>query len=266
MTERVTTGMNRRLIALTHASSPRMNAAVRTFIDVEPIDLGRVERQHVAYRRALEHAGAKVVVLDVNVEHPDAVFIEDAAVVLDEIAVVASMGTPSRCAEVHGIERELRHHRNVVRRIEPPATLEGGDVLRAFRTLYVGLGGRTNEAGADALGRITEPYGYEVRRVCVTGCLHLKTACTALPDGRLLVNSEWLEMQDLAGVPLLHVDDAEPDAANVVLVGDRIIMTAAHPRTVAQVRARGFHVDTVDLSELAKAEGSATCLSLVFAG
>jgi dimethylargininase len=100
--------------------------------------------------------------------------------------------------------------------------------------------------------------------VAVDGCLHLKTACTALPDGTLLVSPRWLDARDLAGFEVLHVADGEPDAANVALVGERVLMGAAHPRTLDLVRARGFEVDAVDLSEFAKAEGCVTCLSLLF--
>lgn len=250
-------------IAITHVPSPRMNDALRTFIDVRAIDMDRARLQHAEYRRVLERAGATVVVLDGSVEHADAVFIEDTAVVLDEIAILASMGAPSRRDEVASVEAELRRHRAEVARIEPPGTLEGGDVLRVGRTLYVGETGRTNREGREMLEAIARPHGYDVRSVAVHGCLHLKTACTALPDGTLLVHSPWIDLHALEGSSLLHVAEDEPDAANVVLIGERVVMSAAYPATLERVRARGFHVDSVDLSEFAKAEGSATCLSIL---
>ena len=251
------------VVAITHIPSPRMNDAVRTFIDVHAIDLDLAALQHEEYRRVLERAGAEVIVLDVNSAHADAVFVEDTAVVLDEVAIVTSMGAPSRREEPLGIEPELRRHRSAMARIEAPATLEGGDVLRVGRTLFVGATSRTNAAGVAALRAIAAPLGYTVRTVAVDGCLHLKTACTALPDGTLLVNPRWLDARDLAGHDLLHVADGEPDAANVVLVGDRVLMGAAHPRTTDLVRGRSFEVDLIDLSEFAKAEGCVTCLSIL---
>jgi dimethylargininase len=254
------------LVAITHVPSPRMEEAVRTFIDVAPIDLACVAAQHAAYRRALAEAGARVVVLDTNIAHADAVFVEDTAIVLDEVAILASMGAPSRRDEPAGVEAELRRHRGELVRIEAPATLEGGDVLRVGRTLLVGVTSRTNRAGIEALEAATRRFGYAVRAVRVAGCLHLKTACTALPDGALLVNRRALDPRDLEGFALVDVAEGEPDAANVALVGDRVLMTAAHPGTLDLVRARGFAVDALDLSELAKAEGSATCLSLLFSG
>jgi dimethylargininase len=259
MTSKARTG----IVALTHLPSPKMRDALRTFIDVQEIDLERVAEQHAEYRRVLERAGATVIVLDGNLDHADAVFIEDTAVVLDELAILASPGAASRRREVAGIEAELRRHRAEVVRLELPATLEGGDVLRVGRTLFVGATGRTNDVGFERLASIATPHGYVVRRAAVEGCLHLKTGCTALPDGTMLVNPRWIDVRDLGDAPLLHVAGDEPDAANVVLIGDRVIMASAFPRTAESVRARGFEVDEVDLSELAKAEGSATCLSIL---
>lgn len=240
-----------------------MNDAIRTFVDVRPIDLAKAHAQHAAYRRALEAAGARVVLLEGSVAHPDGVFVEDTAVVLDELAIVTSMGTAARRGETSDVEAELRRHRDEVARISLPATLEGGDVLRVGRTLWVGVTGRTNREGIERLAELARPHGYAVHAVTVTGCLHLKTACTALPDGTLLVNPAWLHTSDLCGAPLLHVPEGEPDAANVVVVGDRVILAAGHPKTAALVQARVGAVETVDLSEFAKAEGCGTCLSIL---
>ncbi len=240
-----------------------MNGAVRTFIGVDEIDVALARRQHDAYRATLERVGAQVVVLDANVAYPDAVFVEDTAVVLDEVAVVTSMGALSRREEPRGIEPELRRHRSEIVRVALPATLEGGDVLRVGRTVFVGLTSRTNAAGVEALESVTRRFGYDLRRVRVTGCLHLKTGCTALPDGCLLVNPRWIDERDLDSFAILHVPEAEPGAANVALVGARVIMSSAHARTIDLVRARGFEPDVVDLSEFAKAEGSVTCLSIL---
>ena len=251
------------LVAITHMPSPRMNDAVRTFIDVHAIDLDLAALQHEEYRRVLERAGAEVVVLDANIDHADAVFIEDTAVVLDELAILTSMGAPSRRDEPRAIEPELLRHRSTIARITAPATLEGGDVLRVGRTLFVGVTARTNVAGVAALRAIASSVGYSVRAVAVDGCLHLKTACTALPDGTMLLNPRWVDARDLSGCDVLHVAEGEPDAANVALVGGRVLMGAAHPRTTELIRARGFEVDVIDLSEFAKAEGCVTCLSIL---
>jgi dimethylargininase len=241
-----------------------LNACERTYLEPAPIDLARAAQQHDAYCRMLQDCGARVRVLSVNRELPDCVFIEDTAIILDEVAVLTSMGASSRRAEPAGVEPVLREYREVTR-VVLPATLEGGDVLRVGRELLVGLSSRTNTAGADALRAVAGRFGYKVTPVPVRGCLHLKSACTALPDGRLLANPAWLDVRAVSGFELVRVPDEEPDAANAALVGDRVCLPAAHPRTADLVCRLGFDVRTVDLSEFAKAEGCVTCLSLLLA-
>jgi dimethylargininase len=240
-----------------------MNECVRTYVEQERIDVARALEQHEAYRATLARCGANVHVLDVNRDCPDGVFIEDTAVVLDEVAVVTSMGTASRRSEPDGIARALERFRPL-ERVVAPATLEGGDVLRVGETLLVGRTSRTNAAGIAALTAIARPRGMRVVGVAVRGCLHLKSACTALPDGALLVNRAWLDDGDLHGFALVDVPAEEPDAANVALAGGVVCISAAHPRTAEALARRGFRVETIDLSEFAKAEGCTTCLSLIF--
>jgi dimethylargininase len=250
------------MLAFTHRPSLGMQQCARTFVDEQPIDLERANEQHAEYCRLLGELGLTVQVLDLYSELPDCVFIEDTAVVLEEIAILASMGTASRRSEPLGIEPILRHYRDV-RRIDQPATLEGGDVLRLGRQLMVGLSSRTNRAGADALVELARPLGYDVLPVGVHGCLHLKTACCALPDGRLLVNPAWLDMASLESFPLVEVPAEETWGANLLLVGEQILLAAEHPRTAIRLEKLGYSVRTVPLSEFAKAEGGATCLSLL---
>lgn len=250
-------------IALTHLPSPKMEDAIRTFAAHERIDLERVRAQHAAYRETLAKAGAEVVVLDTNLEHPDCVFIEDVAIVLDEVAILTPMGAPSRVAEPAGIEPTLREYREVAR-IEAPATIEGGDVIVVGKQILVGQTDRTNARGIEELARITKRFGYAVRGVPVHGCLHLKTACTALPDGALVANPAWLDLDALRTFDVVHVAEGEPHAANVVIVGARGITGAGNPRTAEAVRTHCLGLDILDLSELAKADGCGTCLSLLF--
>jgi dimethylargininase len=252
------------MFALTHVPSPNLEQCQRTYVAAAAIDFDQAVRQHEAYCAMLRRCGADVRTLDVNRELPDSVFIEDTAIVLDEVAVLTSMGAPSRRAEPVGIEPELRKYREVVR-VELPATIEGGDVLRVGRTLLVGLSSRTNARGIEALQAVARQFGYDVKPVPVRQCLHLKSACTALPDGSLLANPAWLDPQALRGFELVRVPDEEPDAANALLVGTHVCLPAAHPRTAELVRGLGFDVETVDVSEFAKAEGCVTCLSLLFA-
>ncbi len=250
------------LLAITHLPSPKLAECQLTFVERGPIDYGAACRQHAAYRELLRDCGADVVALAGNLDRPDGVFVEDAAIVLPEGALITRPGAESRRAEVAAIEAELSKHR-LREHVLPPATLEGGDVLRVGRTLLVGLSSRTNAAGVDALRRFAGRYGYDVRPVPVHGSLHLKTACTALPDGRLLVNRAWLDVAALDGFDLIDVPAAEPWGANVALVGEIVCAASEHAETADLVLSLGFPLRTVALSEFAKAEGGVTCLSLL---
>ena len=250
------------MLALAQAPSLRMDLGVRTYVGRTALEFSRVLDQHAGYCRALADCGAQVRVLEVNAHFPDGVFIEDTAVVLDEIAVLASMGTASRRAEPPGVEQALQEYRDVVR-LDAPANLEGGDVLRIGRRLLVGLSSRTNAAGIEALTAIVNRHDYVVQTVPVRQCLHLKTACTALPDGRLLVNPAWIDVSALAGLELLSIPQAEPWAANVLLANQAVLLAADHVQTIELIDKLGFDVHPVQISEFAKAEGGVTCLSLL---
>ena len=239
-----------------------MQACQRTFVPHVPIDSRLALGQHAAYCQVLRTLGCEVRTLDSNNALPDCAFIEDTAVVLDEVAVLGSMGTPSREPEPEQIEPVLREFREV-KRLPPAARLEGGDVLRVGRTLLVGHSRRTNSAGVEALQAIASPYGYEVLPVPVRHALHLKTACTALPDGRLLINPAWVAEDAIDGFPCLCIAESEPWAAYVALVGRGVLMSANAPLTAESIRRLGIPVETVDLSEFAKAEGGVTCLALL---
>jgi dimethylargininase len=243
--------------------SPAIADGERTHLERAPIDAALAARQHSEYEAALRELGCDVVRLPATAGHPDAVFIEDTAVVFDELAVVTRPGAASRRGETPAVAEALAAHRPVAS-LAAPARLDGGDVLRVGRTVFVGRSGRTDAAGIAALGRILEPAGYDVREVRVTGCLHLKSAATFLSEDALLVNPRWIDPDELAGFRLLEVDPAEPRAANVLAIGDRAIVSATHPRTRARIEAEGLTTIVVDLSELELAEAGVTCGSLVF--
>ena len=249
------------MIAITHVPSPKTELGQRTFVERGPIEHERAVRQHDEYCQMLRKFGAEVQTLSVNLDLPDCVFVEDTAIVLDEVAVLASMGAESRRAEPAGIEMALRKYREI-HRVELPATIEGGDVLRVGRKLLVGSSSRTNRAGVKALHAAVRRYGYDVVTVPVRECLHLKTACTALPDQRLLVNRAWLDTEALRGFELVPVP--EPWGANVALFGATVCAAGHNERTAEMIRELGFEVRTIDISEFAKAEGGITCLSILF--
>ena len=251
------------IVALTREPARALDACELTHRAREPIDAAAAAAQHRGYREALEACGARVVALPAVDELPDSVFVEDTAIVLEEVAVLTRPGAESRRGEVPLIEPEVARLRPVVR-VEPPATLEGGDVLRLGRTLYVGLSPRTNAEGAATLRRLVAPYGYEVVTVGLRGCLHLKTGCSALDDETVLVNPDWVDAGVFRGRKVVAVDAAEPWAANVLSVAGSVCVSAAFPRTAGALSACGHDVRSVEVSEFAKAEGGMTCMSLLF--
>jgi dimethylargininase len=250
------------LIALTRDVSPAIAQCELTHLDRTPIDLEVARAQHEAYEQCLATAGCVIHRVEADVDTPDSVFIEDIAIVFDEIAVITRPGAASRRAETPPVAEAVARHRPV-RRIEPPGTLDGGDVLRVGRTVFVGCSERTNSAGIGQLRCALRPLGYDVREVEVRGCLHLKSAVTAVSDELLLVNRVWVPGADLTGFELLEVHPEEPYGANVLRLADRVIHAAAFPRTRDRLEHRGVRVQSVDMSELAKAEGAVTCCSIL---
>lgn len=253
------------LVALTREPSASLGAGERTFRAREPIDVDTARAQHGAYRRALSECGAHVVTLPALDDLPDAVFVEDVAIVLDDLALLLPMGVESRREEPSQIEGEIARWREVVRLVEG-CRAEGGDMVRLGRTLYVGRTGRTDGAGFAALAAAVSPRGYRVIPVDVAGCLHLKSACTALDDDTILINPAWVDASAFEAERAIEVAADEPGAANAVRVGGSVLLQAGCPRTLERVARAGFEVRAVDVGELAKAEGSLTCLSLVFDG
>ncbi len=253
------------MIVVTRVPSEALVDCELTYVAREPIDLARALVQHQAYNHALRLCGAEVEVLPAAADLPDAVFVEDTAVVLDELAVVTWPASPARQTEVALIEPVLRGWRDVAH-VMPPATLEGGDVLRHGRTLFVGWSVRTNRAGIDSLRSLAEPLGYQVVPVAVTGCLHLKTACTALDDRTVLINPAWIDPEPFAALHQVLVDPAEPWGGNVLRLNGRVLMNQAFPRTLDQVTRLGYDVIGVDISEFLKAEAGLTCMSLMVPG
>lgn len=250
------------LTAFVARPSRNISACQLTHVARIPIILDRIRAQHAEYCRLLTELGANVLILEPNEDFPDSVFVEDTAVVLDEVAILCSMGTESRRGESKSIACVLRGYRRM-ESIKLPASIEGGDVLKVGNKLLVGESTRTNLEGIKALAGIAGNYGYETISIPVHGSLHLKTACTALPDGRLLINPEWLDARALSGFALLPVPKTEPWAANLLLVRDTVCASAANADTIELIQHQGFKVHPIDISEFAKAEGGLTCLSLL---
>jgi dimethylargininase len=253
----------RSIVAIVRPPSDALARCELTHLAREPVDLPRARDQHAAYAALLRDLGARVLTLPPEPDLPDAVFVEDVAVVLDQLAVMTIPGARSRGPEVETVAAVLSGFRPLAR-LSPPATLDGGDVLRVERTLYVGQSSRTNAAGVAQLARHVAPLGCTVRPVRITGCLHLKSACSYLGRGILLANPDWMDLAAVGGLEILPVDPAEPRAANTLRVGDVVVMADGFPRTLARIEQRGFAVRVVSLTELQKAEAGGSCMSLIF--
>lgn len=234
-----------------------------TYLERTPISHAGALTEHAAYSLALNAAGVHMVVLPALEAYPDSVFTEDAALVLDEVAILTRPGAASRQGEPEQLAPTLGRYRPL-KAITAPGTLEGGDVLRIGRRIFVGVSTRTNAEGVAQLRALTASYGYTVTPVTVSGALHLKTAATALDDHTLIANPAWLDLTPFAGLEILTVPPDEPWGANVLTVGEARLVNAACPRTLDQVAAAGYAVMPLALEEFGKAEAGLTCLSLIF--
>jgi dimethylargininase len=250
-----------RAVAITRPVPRSLTECELTHVQRVPIDISVARAQHTEYERTLASVGCEIVHVPAADGLPDSVFVEDTAIVLDEIAVITRPGAASRRAETGEVATTLGSFRQL-QFLTGPATLDGGDVLRLGRVLYVGLGTRTNADGAQQLAAFISPYGYEVRTVPVDNCLHLKSAVTEVAPGVVVINPDWVNGQMFPDHAIMEVDPSEPAAGNVLRIGDTVVSAAAHPRTNARLSSAA-RVRTVDVSELAKAEGAVSCCSLI---
>lgn len=250
-------------IAITRAVSRALERCELTHLERREIDLELARTQHAAYEHALRAAGCDVRQLSEQAELADSVFVEDNVIVLDEIAVLTRPGAASRRGEIESMAIALAPFREVLR-IGAPATLDGGDVLRLDRVLYVGASSRSNAQGVEQLARLVAPFAYRVQAVPLHDCLHLKSAVTQVAADLLLFNPDWVDARSFPGYRTLAIDPAEPFAANSVWLGDQLLYSAAFPRTADKLRHSGVDVRALQMSETEKAEGGVTCCSVIF--
>jgi dimethylargininase len=254
--------LNGALRALTRPVSPGLARCELTHIARQPIDAARAAAQHASYEECLRALGCEVAGLPAAPDQPDAVFVEDTAVVLDEVAVITRPGAASRRAEVDAVAHALAAWRPL-QYVGAPATVDGGDVLVVERSVFVGLSTRTSQEGVAQLARILEPHGYHVRPLAVSSCLHLKSAATTAAPGTVLLNPDWVDADAFRAFERIDVDPAEPLGANALSVGGAVVYAAAFPRTRERLQRHGLEVHTVEMDELAKAEGAVTCCCLL---
>jgi dimethylargininase len=251
--------------ALVRAPTAELNRCELTHLERVPIDVDLVRHQHRRYVDALSELGAEIVWLPSLPPHPDAVFVEDMAVVLPEVAVIAHSGAASRRGEAPSVAEALSAHRPL-RWIEPPGHLDGGDVLRIGRSILVGCAGRTDVEGVTALASAVSEFGYEVRAVPTSGCLHLKSACSFIPPDIVLANPLWIDTRLFGTLRVIPVDESEPQAANTLTLAGTTLVSAEYPRTQEKLRREGIRTLALAVSELQKAEAGMTCMSLIIPG
>jgi len=240
--------------------SSRLAEGIVTHISRTTVDVELARAQHAAYASALAASGWQVEQVPVAEDCPDSVFVEDAVVACDDLAVLTRPGAPQRRPEIDGVAQAMASLGLRTARIEAPGTLDGGDVLQAGTTVYVGRGGRTNGEGIRQLRALLAPLGRAVVGVPLGAVLHLKSAVTALPDGTFLLLPDLVP----AGLfPAVRPVTEESGCHVVPLGGDRVLIAASAPRTAASLADLGFTPVVVDISEYEKLEGCVTCLSVL---
>lgn len=223
------------------------------------IDAKRALKQHGQYVRALQQAGAHVITLDTLKEFPDSPFVEDTAVIFDREALICRMQAESRRGEGDSVANEIGKYRAVTR-LKPPATLDGGDVLITDRAVYVGQSTRTNQ---DAVPALQESSGKPCIPVPVHRGLHLKSSVSFLRDNLLVINPGNVETSSLKKFEWIAVEESEAYAANCLAFGEFVLLPTGFPKVAGKIRAHGFNVLELEMSEFEKADGGLTCLSLI---
>ncbi len=250
------------LTAITRDVSPAIGSCELTYLGRTEIDADLAAQQHEQYQSVLSSLGCEIVVVPVAPDLPDSVFIEDTALVLDEIAVMCLPGAESRRPEVEGVREFVQRYRKT-ESIQLPGTLDGGDLLRVGKVIYAGHSTRSNLDGIEQLRTIVGDYGYEVKTLEAAQCLHLKSAVSEVAPGTLLINPDWVDQSAFGDCDLIEINREEPHAANALRVAEKLVYPTSFPRTMDRLVRCGIEVAPVDVSELQKAEGAVTCCSLI---
>ena len=255
------------MIALTRGI-PATFAQATTAVPADPpIDVARARTQHDAYRRALRAIGLEVVTLPADDRFPDGCFVEDCAVLAGGVALITRPGAPSRRGEVDAIEDALVRIVGdaAVHRMEAPATLDGGDCLRVGRTLFIGASARTNAEGIARATAVFAPHGIRVVAVPMPSrdVLHLKCVCSPLGDDRVLLAEGTLPASTFDGFGVVTIPASEAYAANCLAYDGPAIVAEGFPETLSILRGEGLRVTPLDTSEIHKADGALTCLSIL---
>lgn len=251
------------LNAITRPISPNMGNCELTHLDREPIDIQKANQQHDKYEIALKKIGCNIIKATAAPSLPDSVFVEDCAIVLDELAIITLPGAESRREEVTGIIEVLEPLRKLFY-IQSPGLLDGGDVLVIGKKIWVGLSYRSNKSAIEQLKKITSPFGYSVTGVKVTDCLHLKSAVTQVGENSVLLNPNWIDAGIFTEFKIIETHPNEPNAANALLINDTVLFPKSYPLTAQVLKENRINIIQLDNTEVIKAEGALTCCSIIF--
>jgi dimethylargininase len=227
------------------------------------IDLEIAKMQHLKYCNTLSKLGINIIRLDTDDSLPDCCFTEDIIAIADDIAIITNPGIQSRVAETKALEKTLSVFKDVFR-ITSPGTIEGGDVLKIEKTIYIGISSRTNMEGIRQFTSILEPRGYWIKPVEIRNTLHLKSVCTYLGNRRIILAEGYFDINVFSGFEKIIVPREEEYCANCLFVNNRVLIPKGFPKTKALIEAKGLIVSELEMSEFRKADGAVTCLSVIF--
>ena len=249
--------------AIARKPGPNFAEGLTTATNVEPPDYETLNNQHRQYISTLASIGLEVILLDALPDHPDAYFVEDTAVVASNVGVITNPGADSRKGEEETIAPVLEKYRKI-EKIQPPGTVDGGDVLQVDQHFFIGVSERTNHEGAAQLGQILQRYGYTYSTVAVGEGLHFKSSVNYVGNNTLLVTEDFAGNDQLSGYDIIITDDDESYAANTLFINDHLLVPSGYPGTRKKLDALGFKIIELDTGEVRKMDGGLTCMSLRF--
>jgi dimethylargininase len=241
-----------------------LDKCVRTYSQRQSVKVELAKSQHEAYCRALRERKLELIRIPADNSFPDCVFVEDPAIVYKQTAIICRMGARSRVGEVGEVRKTLSQHFGNLVSIQPPATIEGGDVLRVNDDLFVGVTSRTSMDGVNQLRKALASEGCKVTPVKVEHVLHFKSACSYIGDGCIVVNPGFFGLEVFSSFNLIRLPKEEAYAANCVSINGTVFISRGYPRTRKLIEREGFVTNELDVSEFKKCEGSLTCLSIIF--
>jgi dimethylargininase len=236
---------------------------ITAFSGKSPIDVILAQQQHELYCKTLVELGLKLVRIEADNSLPDCCFTEDAAIVTDVLGIISLPGTESRHAEIIEMEKALTSFKKI-RHIAAPATIEGGDVLKIGKKLFIGNSARTNDEGIKQVANMVSELGYEVIPVKIRNTLHLKTVCTYLGNNCIIYADGHFDENIFAEYDKIIVPATESYCANTLVVNGKVLIPKGFPLTRSLIEKKGFSVIELDMSEIEKADGALTCLSVIF--